>query len=71
MRLLSRFDKRHAKIWFCRSWNKKVVSFFAKPGLSEFRAFRAQKRTFWSPVQGLTPKKINAKRKISNLTYKQ
>jgi hypothetical protein len=45
--------------------------FFAEPGLSEFRAVSAQKRTFWSPVQGLTPKQINAKRRISNLTYKQ
>jgi len=44
---------------------------FVKPGLSEFRAVSAQKKTFWSPVQGLMPKKINAKRRISNLTYKQ
>ena len=71
MRLPSRFDKRHAKIWFCRSWRKKFFFFFAEPGLSEFRAVSAQKRTFWSPVQGLTPKQINAKRRISNLTYKQ
>ena len=44
--------------------------FAAKPGLSEFRAVSAHKKTFWSPVQGLTPKK-NAKRRISNFTYKQ
>jgi hypothetical protein len=45
--------------------------FFAEPGLSEFRAVSAQKRMFWSPVQGPAPKQINTKRRISNLTYKQ
>ena len=46
---------------FVDSGGKKKL-FSAKPGLSEFRAVSAQKRTPWSPVQGLMPKKINAKK---------
>ena len=56
MRLPSRLDKRHANIWFCRSWEKKLC-FFAKPGLSEFRAVSAQKERFGLQYKGSRLKK--------------